>query len=88
MGQCGRQRRSVRRTERARWSGVHLDSDDGQGALPLTPALGPGGGALDQSDLRGSTSVFDPKLTLTMPSLPKYSVRHEESVCNSRATHS
>jgi hypothetical protein len=35
-----------------------------------------------------SSSHFDPKLTLTMPSLPKYSVRHEESVCNSRATHS
>jgi hypothetical protein len=35
-----------------------------------------------------SSSHFDPKLTLTMPSLPKYSVRHEESVCNSRAAHS
>ena len=34
------------------------------------------------------TDAFDPKLTFTMPTLPKYSVRHEESVCNSRATHS
>src|SRR5216683_3261911 len=34
------------------------------------------------------SSHVDPKLTFTMPSLPKYSVRHEESVCNSRATHS
>jgi len=32
--------------------------------------------------------VNDPKLTFTMPSLLKYSVRHEESVCNSRAAHS
>jgi len=32
--------------------------------------------------MHGQSDAFDPKLTLTMPSLPKYSVRHEESVCN------
>ena len=33
-------------------------------------------------------AACDPKLTLTMPSLPKYPVRHEESVWNDRAAQS
>src|SRR6516165_8029911 len=61
--ECGRQCRSVFRAERACRSGIQLDPDDGQGTVPVAPAIRSGGSLLEQDirDARCRTSELNRK---------------------------